>query len=674
MKSIIKNKALLVVSSLMILAIIMLTTNCQNNPQKAPQTAQTNEDETAKAIVVPPNEVTFENSPPIVEQLFIKRLDQPDSAGNNVLLIAKFPQSETRLATLPALTLTLNDQRRVSFADNGQRGDLRAADGLFTAPLRVNESEVLNLINRNNELIKKKDGVETAFVGRSATRRKLNSIILDSFKRGLPVIFDLAFISIVDATTLPDIKNKSLMVVSRSVVEDLTRTYDPCRTPKGNPNGAWSFKTLVSNMANGFSTPEQFLVDWVNNFLFSVSTLPLSGDATTDRVSSRTKLIRAWLKNCGIPLVGPGVPAGWQTNPLLKAEEFPVRLLAIINRLDLRGNSGYGGFSNSGEGRFVFCFIDSNTPTCSNGNNIPGTMTFILEYGVPLKKCTDVKDYATKWWNLRTTPFDPLGAPGVFNSTLEAITKVFTAANANIARPNKSALNHFRTNDFLRIPFDIAQDPWDIRDFEIDAVTHKLKIIHPNKEPMEKANGAVAANIPAKLTSLVTFVNGLPITVANPNPVYTIPSDVAGMHAPMRVPPGNTYHWRGNTAFAMIPLNRREFSLNTCSGCHKGETKNEFTHVRPRAVNTESVLSGFMTGLGNDDNSDPDGSVIGSFFVKDPDLLSSLGQKEFNEALRRAIDLEKLIFNSPCNLIIGIPQDLVAIHHIFKFRPLNMEH
>jgi hypothetical protein len=49
-------------------------------------------------------------------------------------------------------------------------------------------------------------------------------------------------------------------------------------------------------------------------------------------------------------------------------------------------------------------------------------------------------------------------------------------------------------------------------------------------------------------------------------------------------------------------------------------------------------------------------------------------QKEFNEALRRAIDLEKLVFGSPCSGRPGLPRDLIAINNILKFRPINTEH
>ena len=676
MKSIFKKNSLLLTSICMVLVIIILSTNCQNNQQK-PQVTQESQD--TQNIISAPVSTNFETTPPIVEQLFIKRLDQPTADGSNVLLFAQFSQSEaSKLRQVEALTINLEDNRGVKFTDNGQNGDLKRSDGIFTASLKVNEDELSNLIKQDNEIILKKRGVETVFIGRSATKRKLSPFKLDSFRRGIPVLFDIAFISIVDAATLPGIKDNSLMITHLPVVNDPNRTYDPCRVPKGNPNGAWSFRTLIANMDNGFSTPEKFLTDWIDNFLFSLHTQP-SGDATTNRTPSKERLVKAWLKNCTIPFPLVGLPVGWQTNPLLKAQEFPVRLLTIVNRLDLRGNSGYGGFSNAGEGRLVFCFIDSNVGcgvTSNDGNNGPGTMTFIFEYGVPITKCAALQAYATQWWNLRTMAIDP-----IFNSTLEGITNTFTLANANPARPNSSALNHLRTNDFLSSSVSLSQNPWDIRDFEIDAATHKLKIIHPNKEPMENSNGFAIGNgvviNTTNLANLKNFVNSLPMTVLDPSPPYTIPNNLMGMHAPMRILPPSRYHWRGNTTNVIIPFSRREFSLNTCSGCHKGETRNVFTHVKPRDILQRAPLSGFMTGLGADDNSavtDIDTDPIGSFFVTDPGPTPLSNQKEFNEALRRAIDLEKLVFGSPCSVKIGFPRDLIAINQILKFRPINMEH
>jgi hypothetical protein len=41
---------------------------------------------------------------------------------------------------------------------------------------------------------------------------------------------------------------------------------------------------------------------------------------------------------------------------------------------------------------------------------------------------------------------------------------------------------------------------------------------------------------------------------------------------------------------------RHKFSLNTCNGCHGGETNTGFLQVSPRSPGQESFLSGFMTG------------------------------------------------------------------------------
>lgn len=600
----------------------------------------------------------FGQDPPTLRQIWLQKLKTPDKSGNNVLVQAEYLKEDSKITSTKELKIMLNDQSQLTLFDNGENGDEKPMDGIFTAPLRLDENKTIELINRNNEIIKNKQNVEMEFVGRSLVSRKLQTIDINRFREGLRVPLDLLPVSIVTAATLPGIRDKSLMITDLSVVQDLTRTYDPCRTPnKGNPNGVWSFNTLISNIANqpltGVTT-KQFLVDWVDNFLFAAITHPVSGDATTARNAAKARVIRAWIKNSGLPVPGgAGIPAGWQ-GLALKPEEFPVRLLAIVNRLDLRGNMGYGvpaAGVNAGEGRFVFCFVDSNN-SCSTGNNGPRTMTFILEYAIPLSTCSSIKNYGQQWWNLRS-----MGFGAAYNNALQSITNVFTAANAMPSRTNKSALNHLRTNEFI-------EAPWVIRDFALDAVTKKLKLVHPNKEPMQNANGPAGVNV----IPLVNFVNALPFAT-NPNPPYTIPANLAAMSAPM---PGPGHSWRGSNANPMVPLNRREFSLNTCSGCHTRETNNIFTHVKPRNVGSAAALSGFMTGLGADNNgADNDAAPMGQFFVNDPGP-TPLPAKQFNEALRRALDLERLV-NTTCFSILQ-PVDLIAFDQTLRFKPLNMEH
>lgn len=83
------------------------------------------------------------------------------------------------------------------------------------------------------------------------------------------------------------------MMTHVSVIKDPNRTHDPYyRTPKGNAAGVWSFRTLIANVDNDNSTPEKFLTDWIDNFLFSLHT-EASSDVTTNRVPSKEKLVKA---------------------------------------------------------------------------------------------------------------------------------------------------------------------------------------------------------------------------------------------------------------------------------------------------------------------------------------------------------------------------------------------
>ena len=75
---------------------------------------------------------------------------------------------------------------------------------------------------------------------------------------------------------------------------------------------------------------------------------------------------------------------------------------------------------------------------------------------------------------------------------------------------------------------------------------------------------------------------------------------------------------------------RQQFSLNTCNGCHAGETSTPFFHVAPRSSGTESALSQFLTGRSlTRDRSCPD----------DVEPV----EREFADLERRACDLAKLL-------------------------------
>ena len=98
--------------------------------------------------------------------------------------------------------------------------------------------------------------------------------------------------------------------------------------------------------------------------------------------------------------------------------------MAIVNRLDTRGNSGYtGSISNAGETRFIYTLIDPTNGKPPVHDNITGFydvnggpiiiatgagagaidwvgMNVILEYGNPINKICDVQKFAKQWYDL----------------------------------------------------------------------------------------------------------------------------------------------------------------------------------------------------------------------------------------------------------------------------------
>jgi hypothetical protein len=168
----------------------------------------------------------------------------------------------------------------------------------------------------------------------------------------------------------------------------------------------------------------------------------------------------------------------------------PFKLTAIVNRVDLRGNSHYGGsISAAGEGRFVYSIIKDPNSNCGNpvtsleSSGIAG-FNVIFEYGIPINTCAALKAYQVKWRNLSDSVF---GAN--FNTYLQTITDVFTAANAAPSKPNGSALNQLRSNEIATTsPWPVDLVPfWQLREFNINAVSHRLINATTKQEPWQRS-------------------------------------------------------------------------------------------------------------------------------------------------------------------------------------------
>src|SRR6185295_13674484 len=123
---------------------------------------------------------------------------------------------------------------------------------------------------------------------------------------------------------------RSLMLTDLKVVND----------PRCQGLGPWSFAGLMTEVTNAPVTgldPKQLVYDWIN---------AVEGTFTMSA-------LEAWDKLSG----GSGEVEEIKVERL-KLEKVPFRLLAIVNRIDLRKNLVLGG-TGAGELRFVYVLHDA---------------------------------------------------------------------------------------------------------------------------------------------------------------------------------------------------------------------------------------------------------------------------------------------------------------------------
>jgi hypothetical protein len=375
--------------------------------------------------------------------------------------------------------------------------------------------------------------------------------------------------------------------------------------------GKWTFGYLMTQMANQAQTgidPRVFTRQWLAHWEAQQT---INGFAVPGRSAVRDKVIIPWELASG----GIGSP--------LDLSEAPFRLLAIVNRIDLRGNSGYTQ-NNAGEARFVFGVIDrtANSSTCC----VVSEMTVILEYGIDRSGCEEVKSWAQQWAALSSIPMPS----AQFNQALENITEQFARAGVAPRKVNGSALNQLRTNEVLPP----QTGPWELREFKLT----------PGNEDPFVANGQLKMTT-VKLTPDEQFNNTATLgnyITANQAQVcaeqHIVPLQFGGgpfLGGNSFVPP--TF-W-DSPAFLCPPdpnCNVEfKFSFNTCSGCHFGETNTAFYHIRPTPFGQPPLLSPFLSGVVN---------------VNDPRCGSPVNT--FDEMNRRRMILDQIanqICPQPCS-------------------------
>lgn len=528
--------------------------------------------------------------PPIVQSTSIE-LPATDKAGEPVVVRMRFAESER----LPSRLDYLDGDVRRTLSDDGTGGDNVAGDRTYAVrgPLDVAElRKALEPMARSTTALPMR-----TFRDRSKVIDRKAQLNLGGLVKGGRFPWEPWG----DPATID--AERSLTVREPAVVQDATRTRASCGQASMGP---WSFGYLMEQLANtpvtGVTGP-QLARSWVDSWKVSQS---VNGWTLGAGPSIQQLLIGPWETASG----GPNMP--------LDLSIAPFRLLAIVNRVDLRSQAAYGG-GDAGELRFVF--------TAMGGNCAPLTVfNVIFEFGVPARGCLGAKWWAQQWKDL---DHHVIGSPA-YNAALETLTAQVVVANRVPGKPNGSALNQLRTNG-VAFPTTIDPDAWDLREYKLNPVTHILALAPVAQTPANTRNGS--SDLAGYVTTFATKIK---------NGRYTVP-----LTWPFAQP------FRGGSSLADIGFSwdapgigdrqaRHQFSLGTCNACHTAETGSVFTHVAPAGFGATVSLSGFLTGTS----------------VADP--RDGLPVRQFNDLERRATDLSALLA-TPC--LVGPAGSFLGMAH-----------
>jgi hypothetical protein len=523
---------------------------------------------------------------PQVEDFSVTFLETPTKAGNAVLSITF--REDTKL---PEDFSVKMGGRTVEFNNSGLKNDEIKGDRTFSALAFVSEKDVLTRRMREG-------GTFPIFNGRQHV----------GFKEFPPIkeILPNQRISLTPVGNPAAIDpERSLMVTNPLVVQDKTRTRTNCAT---GSMGVWSFGYLMTEMANQSQTgidPRDFTMEWLLRWYKDevVNTFTIG-----ERRVGIKALISGWRKDA---------------EGKLDLSFAPFRLLAIVNRADLRGSNGavYGQqTTNAGELRFVFGVVDP--VTCS-----PQRFTTILEYGVKSDSCETTKAWAASWANLSNFTLGSIK----YNNFLQELTERVVRANADPERPNGSSINQVRTNE---ISLGNGQ-PWELREFQLDqrSFSSQLNSVTIKQTPDSGFNGS---------GTLTNFINQFENELLTGTHVVT-DSYLGSPFLAAAIEYDASDFWdadgiNNNEA-------RHQFSLNTCNSCHGRESGTGFLQVGTAPFGPSTpALSGFLRG------NTPSTTDVEFFPVSDP-VDGTI--RKFNDLLRRRTDLDALI-NSSCRIGIEV--------------------
>ncbi|MCY1044396.1 hypothetical protein OV208_23960 [Corallococcus sp. bb12-1] len=676
-----------------LLGILLASSGCSKEP--APVEAPGAQ--TARVAAVGGSASRFRKLPAVdgspVVSVFAQKLEQPTPLGETTAVHVKLPAPANEALADSLVRVVGESKAPVVLFRSDTLAEMGAipkspGPGFFTLFSRLPDSELLRRQGSEAQVAQGEFGAITRehllFNGRHPAAR-LTGLAVDArgFREGNMV--PLAQCQEVPVSTLAGWE-KTLLVRDPAVVLDPARTWDPC-TGAGTKGGVWTFAHLMRQMAlRSGATPEAFVTHWLSRWLNDST---INGDTVPARRKMYDEVIAPWATASGTQssLLLNASTGNWEVrlDKPLDLGIAPFRLLAIVNRIDLGNNTGggYGRQATPGELRFVFG-LTRPSPWGAGGTEATCNLkpfTAIFEYGVPGTGCQKVVAWARQWTQLGTrASFDAL-----YRVQLAAMTESVVLAGMGSGKGNWSALNQLRTNEAV---LGATQGrPWELREFRLvtedtsngnNTPAHGFLQVHTLSLTPDDAAHESQTDADVDLFVRTQVKSGVDQPVLVPTRCaaeFTVPYRYKGrpfLGGNSLVAPPT--HWAARNASASDASEvcaRKEFSLNTCNGCHfqdtgtndfSGVNNTAFTHISPTS-GIPARLSKFLTG----------GGPGFMYSVPDAQFGASVASWPFADLQRRHEQLYELATCSSCGRFLGVDEGfLVRMEALAGAVPLDV--
>lgn len=392
-------------------------------------------------------------------------------------------------------------------------------------------------------------------------------------------------------------RDRSLLIRDLEIIEDPARTINPCAAANpANVDKRWTFAHLMGEMAknSGLST-QDFVAHWLDSWS-QVQSIHSADGRLLDQVSADTgphlkrMVLDDWRKR-----------SGGSTFDLSIA---PFRLLSIVYRPDLGVSSPMLApqKNSAGQLRFVFGMMQIRD-TNHDGDALDFfdvcrsvEASVIFEYVVPFNGCHETKGWANDILRLS----DPSLPTARYLDQLEGLTEKVVRSGAAPDKPLKSALGQIRTNEIA------FSKVWQMREFILPEAGDRLVQTTVKENPRQHDRALLFTNSSAAQTPFPHNLDKSEVLFdevqSNINQIlrgrYTMPEfssagqPLLGGIATVKSP---FHRWDHPALRSEEQLKARfNISINTCSGCHTGETSTLFYHIFPSKPGTRPHYSPYL--------------------------------------------------------------------------------